>query len=454
MKKSTELKQDLAGLKKDYESKLDQISDINKKAEEEKRSLTSDEQEKVNKLFNEVESFNYEEKRSNLEKELNKALTLEKHEEKRAAASNGAGSGNQGNAGFAFEDVNDSDRKAKAKLLARVNVAEALGNFMRNQSFEGANAEIHKEAEEELKRFGKTPSGFAIPEFALHKRTDIDQNTSSIQPTSLDSYVDAIRAYAVYLKVGITPTPATGDVKTPIVTAQNFAWASAENTAATDIGANMTSKTATPKWLRGYVNVSKTLLNQNGDQAMSAIMRDLARAEVNNIDTALFSTSSVSNAPTSIAATSGVLTFVEASYSANASVFSDFVEAVQTLAENDAMTDMIRYVAAPILYSEVRKSAQIASVNPGMIGDNFFAHIVNGFPVHFTTAATNATTTGDVVAGDFGSGVRMYTWGGTDFTVDPYSRLLEDQVRVVCHKHIDWVVPQGARFVKFTSPVQ
>jgi hypothetical protein len=448
MKKSDALKQDLAGLKKEYTDKLDKIQALEDNAQDEKRSLTSDEKKESDKLMKEVEDFDFDSKRASLDQDIKRALMLENRDAERAAEKAAKAIGDH-------SAVSDSERSDMDKTIKRASLGKAVLSVINKDKFDGAELEMHQEGAAELRRCGLEPQGFTISRAFLdrvEKRTDIDENTAASTSTDLDGYAKAIRANAVYNKVGINFRQAVGNVKTNIVTAMNWGWVAAENTAATDIGANPTSVTASPKWARGYVDISKTHLAQNPG-AMAEYMYDLGVAEANIFDTALFSTTSVSNAPTAIAATSNVLTFTEASYSANASVFSDFIEAIQTLGENDAATDQMRFIAAPILFGELFKSPQVAAVSQGLNGQTYSGNTIAGYPVHFTTAATNATATGDVVAGDFAMGVKAYQWGGLDLFIDPYSVSLNDQVRIVGHKRVDWVVPQGGRFVKFTSPV-
>lgn len=352
------------------------------------------------------------------------------------------------------KDTRSGETKELDQVSEKFSLGKACQDMLAGRDLSGANAEMAEEGKAELALSGMSPKGFPIPRSVLDRvetRTDIDQNTSGIQSTDLDGYARAIRAQAVYNRVGINFRRAVGDVKTNIVTAMNWAWVAAENTAATDIGQNFTSVTGAPTWCRGYVDVSKTLLAQNPD-AMNEIMFDLGVAEANVFDTALFSTASVSNAPASIAATSNVLTFTEASYSANASVYSDFIEAIQTLGENNAYTDNMKFVTNPILFKEIYQSAQVLAVQAGIAGRTYTGQTIGGHDAIFTTATTSATTSGDTIAGDFSTGVKAYQWGGLDLFLDPYTVALNDQVRVIGHKRVEWVVPQGARFVKFTSP--
>jgi hypothetical protein len=85
-------------------------------------------------------------------------------------------------------------------------------------------------------------------------------------------------------------------------------------------------------------------------------MREFGLAAAETIDKALFSTTSVSNSPGSIAATSGVLTFTEAaSYDADASVVSDFLAAIKKKASSSGVNGRHAFVASPELLADVMR---------------------------------------------------------------------------------------------------
>ena len=417
-------------LKEKKNELLDKIEAVEALATEEKRSLNEVEQTEIDGYFSEVEK---------LKREITLAEKIEKAKAERAAEIK------------PVDTTVQKENKEERDLKKSLSVRSALSALYNHEQFTGAEAEAHQEAVNEMREFKKTPKGFAIPSWMMNteKRTDIDQATSAIAPTEVGAYVDGLRENAIHTAVGIRPMQLTGDYKIPIVGSQSLAWATAENSAAADGGANFTSDTLTPFRLTGFVDVSNEVLLQNGNGALEAVMRDLGRETANKIDAAMFSTASVSNAPPSLGAKSGILTFTEATYTANASILSDLVEAEQTLAENQGLSGNLRYVCAPILMGDLKKSAQVASVIPAMEG-GVGAQVVNGYPINFTVACTNATASGDGYFGNF-DGVVMGYWGGMDMSLDPYSVLLNDQVRIVVHRHVDWGFPIAAKFVKFTS---
>lgn len=431
-------------LKEEIAEKRNAIDAINAACDKETRARTDEEATKWAGFDKEIDSMETELR--DLEKleagKAKRATEVAKEERTATEAATLAG------AGVSKED------KELDNVKKRYSVGKAFGHQRNHSAYDGVEAEVQAEAEAELRALGKTAQGTAIPSSMLETRTDIDQNTSGIQPTEVGAYVRALRENAIYEKMGVdVMNGLTADHKIPIVGKQNTSWVAAENTTAPDGGTNFTSKTLSPKWIRSFVNVSNTLLIQNGSAAMSSVMADLGRSTAQTIDLAMWSTASVTNAPTSIAATSGVGTFVEAAAFANGvSMFGDLVKAEQELADAEGIEGNLRYLLATNFLSQLKISAQVASVTPGSPNLQYENQIQNGYPTQYTIAATKiGGTSGDGLFGDF-SKIKLGFFGGMDMTLDRWGdALLADQTRIVLHRHLDFVLPQGAAFVKFTS---
>jgi len=350
-------------------------------------------------------------------------------------------------------------KKVNEDPIERVNILEAIDDLVEGRVISGANAELNAEAKREFS--GYSPRTFNIPAryfpsmAGIQQRTDIDQATSAIQATIVGPFEDALREMAVHRQVGINVVPnLTGDYKIPITGKHSVAWAAAENSAAADVGVNFTTKTLSPERQTGKVLISDTLNIQNPN-AQAQVFRELGLASAFLTDDSLFSTATVSNAPTSIAATSGVLTFTEAAaYAANVSIFSDIVDAETTLADGEALFGSLAYVGNPTLLADLKQSAQVSNVNPAMTGNLAFnQQIINGYRIFYTVGATkSAGVSGDFIFGNF-SKVTLGEWGGLSIGIDPFTKMDTAQVRLVLHKYMDWALVQGGAFVKATSLV-
>lgn len=406
-----------------------------------KTEISKEDKELKRTLLDEIEALNEEIETSKRSDDLLKNI------DKASAAA----------AGITIDSLSKEERQS-AKDFDFMKAVSSLAN---HDKLEGLERELVQEGVTEARDAGVESSGrrIVIPsrfmDLNVKKRTDIDQATSAIKPTFVGAYTDALRENAIYTQIqGINVyNNLTGDFKLPVTAKQTLAWATAENSAAADGGANFTSDTLTPYRLAGYVDISNRIVAQNGQAATMAVMNDLGRAEAELINTAMLSTANVSNAPTALATTSGVLVFTEAAYSANASVLSDLIEAEQTLANSHGLNGSLAYALSPELLKEIKQSAVVAGVEMGMTSRGYNNYQVNGYLAKFSTGCTkSAGVSGDGLFGDW-SRVHFGRWGGLNILVDPYTVAGNDQIRLVVNANVDWSLVQGAAFVKFTSVV-
>lgn len=375
-------------------------------------------------------------------------------------------------AGGNGSDVEDLDtNKDERNLQEKANEefgASAYKHFVLGEKLDGAVKEMHREAE---LHDGHTHKGIAIPGKWLslkeyEKRQNkaiIDQANSSLTPVSVaDSYVEAIREVSIYPQVGCTvyENLAGEDFKIPVAGKITAAHASAENADAGDGGAQFDNPTLQADRITTYADLSNKITLQNGEIAMRAVMSEIGRAVGETINDAMFPTTTLTNAPTSIAATSGVGTFTEAgTYAAPSnttpgSVYSDIVAAIVELTEADALQGNLGFVLSPELMTDLVKSAGILGVrpalgnsNPGNVNNNGLL----GYPAFFTNSATaSAGTSGDFIFGNF-SKVHVGFFGSLVVQEDNYTQNLKNVTRLVVHRYYDFKLVQGSAFVKATS---
>ena len=358
--------------------------------------------------------------------------------------------------GFQPAQGTQETSKDENTMLRSFDMGKAVRDLAKKGRLDGAEAELIGEGVSEAREAGIQSGGLriVIPSKYTEKRTDIDQTNSAIQPVTVGRYTEALRENAVYANVpGINVyTGLMGDMKLPVTAKQTLAWATAENSAAADGGANFTKDTLAPVRLTGYVDVSNRVLAQNGTAAMNAVMTDLGRSEAELINTAMFSTASVANAPGALAATSGVLTFTEeAAHSYGVSVPKDLLSAMRTVANDHGLTGNHSYILSTELIADALAGVNVAGITPTVTDGGYNRYTINGMNAFFTTGCTKvAGTSGDGIFGDF-SRVHFGRWGGLNILVDPYTVAGNDQVRLVVNSNVDWSLVQGAAFVKFTS---
>lgn len=426
MKTSKQLKEELG--------KVDgQILELRNKYEG--TEMTKEDRDEFDTLIERMESLSDE------------IVATEKREKAALEAQKRAASG----AGAPVQELS----KEEVRAVKEFDIVKAIFE-VRDGKLEGIEKELITEGRNEASEFG-APSGansIVIPARFMEKRATVDQGNSDIKPTFVGAYTDALRENAVYSQIpGINVyNGLTGDFKLPVTAKQSLAWATAENSAAADGGAQFTKDTLTPFRLTGYVDLSNRIRVQNGPQAMQAIMRDLGREEAEKINAAMFSTTTVTNAPTSLAATSGVLTFTEeVIYSYGVTVPKDLLSALRVVANDHGLTGNHSYVLSTELIKDVLAGVNVAGVNATVQSGGYNMYTINGMNTMFTTGATKvAGTSGDGIFGDF-SRVHFGRFGGLNILVDPYTVAGNDETRLVVNTNVDWSLVQGAAFAKFTS---
>jgi HK97 family phage major capsid protein len=344
-----------------------------------------------------------------------------------------------------FENIQASNVKKNAPVSEEVRASKswslfkAVNELRSGKGLTGLEAEMHQEAEKEGR---KGIDGIGIPTMLQEKRA-IDQTNSAIAPTAVGAFVESLQEAGLYSKVGVTDLgTVAADTVLPIAGGSTVGW-NTEVGAAADGGANFDKLTLSPKRVTGYANLSNQILAQNGPQAEAAVMNDMARNMAVQIDAAMFGSADVTNAPGSIAGTSGVLTFTEA---ATVDVASDMLEAIQTIANNHGLDGNNAFVNSFELYSVIKAAAQVGSVYPLYVDD-----LLAGYPGFFSSApASVAGTSGDGIFGDF-SRVYMAQFGPMSIQVDPYTRAVNGEVRLILNNYLDFGVASGASFVKYTA---
>jgi len=391
---------------------LEKMEEIVALAKTEERDLTEDETTNFDSLSEKADALEVEAKRSQKWEDMQKAKVKQ------------------------VPAVSETEKVSRNWSLFK-----AINEIRNGKPLTGLEAEMHQEAEKEAR---KSLQGIGIPTMMTEKRA-IDQTNSAIAPTAVGAYVDSLQAEALYTRVGVTNLgTVAADTVLPIAGGSTVGWKT-EVAAAADGGANFDKLTLSPKRLTGYANISNQLLIQNGPAAEASVMRDLGRNAATQIDAAMFASSNVTAAPGCIAATSGVLTFVEATFGSG-SVASDMLEAIQTIANDHGLDGNLQFVNSWELYSAIKNEAMVSSVSP-LYQDDRLA----GYPGWFSSGpAKSAGASGDGIFGDF-SRVFFATFGPTSILVDPYTRAAENEVRLVVNNHVDWGVASGASFVKYTT---
>lgn len=409
MKNSKELKE----LRSDLIGELESIKLV---AENEERDLTKEENENMDSILTKIDDNDVA---------ITRAEKVENNL-KLAAASTGA----------KVSSVNTDKATRGWSLFKAV-------NEIRKGNLTGLEAEMHQEAEKENRG---VMEGIGLPGFMTEKRASpVTAAGSAIAPSITNAFVDELLEASLWNRVGITNLGnLSANTVVPLTNTAATAW-EGENTAADDVGNDFTKVTLSPQRIAGFADVSNVLLMQNGQAAEAAIMRSMGRQVAKAIDTNMWSTANQGTGPGSIPATTGVLTFTEATFGAG-SVASDMLEAIQTIANNHGLDGNLGFVNSFTGYSAVKQASLVGSVSP-LYQDDRLA----GYPGYFSGAATGiAGTSFDGMFGDF-SQIQFASFGPSSILVDNMTQAINNEVRLVLNQHYDWKLARAAAFVKYTT---
>ena len=412
MKSSIELKE----MRNDIISELEVIKET---ATAEERDLTTDENNNMDTLLKKADDMSAKiERAEKVETEIRKNVKL---------------------AGTPVQKTNTEKATRGWSLFKAINEVRNGG------SLTGLEAEMHQEAEKENRT---SLQGIGIPTMLKEKRA-IDQTNSAIEPTSVGAYVDALQASALYDRLGVNNLGVVAANQVlPIAGGSTVAW-TGEVAAAADGGADFGKVTLSPKRISGYANISNVILAQNGAAAEASVMRDMGRNMGTQIDAAMFGSANVANAPTAIVQTAGTLTFTESAAGGAAGASADMLEAIATIAADHGLDGNLAFVNSWDLYSNIKAATQVSGVSP-LYQDDRLA----GYPGYFSSAPATAAgpATADGLFGDF---ARVYfaQFGASNITIDPFSRAVNGEVRLIMNNYFDWGVASGASFVKYTTVV-
>jgi len=393
--------------------------------------------------FNETEQVSYDEKMTAIDKLAKNIETVERQEKLNAEIASNVGSASV-------------QKTSDIKEVRDYSVFKAIKGMMDN-NLDGVEKEMHQQAVNEARAAGHTVNGLGIPASMLESRAaeGVTETGSAIAPTSVSSYVDAMRESSVFGKVGATILNGlSANTIIPITGTSTVNWET-EVATTTEGGQGFGKVTLSPNRLSSFVDISKQLLLQSGSGAEAAIMKDLGRAVAQKIDTAIFTTAGVTGAPDSIGEAANINEFIEATYNAGTSVVADMVTAQGVLAQAGGLDGNLAYVASPHLMGQIKTGAQVDNVLAALQGNS-----VAGYPCYFTNGCTGvANTSGDFYFGDF-SKLFIGLFGGLDIVIDPYTQAASGSTRIVLNNYLDWGVAQervdgadvvGKAFVKATS---
>ena len=261
----------------------------------------------------------------------------------------------------------------------------------------------------------------------INFRTDIQAGVATAGqenvPEDKKALDVAIRNASVLNRLGCTWFGnAVGDISIPKYSGSNVGWKGEIEQADNGEGA-FSEIVLQPKRLTAVLNVSKTFLAQDSNDAEAILIRDLADAVAEKLDQTVFgSQSGTTVRPEGLFYASGYTT---TGGTISAITYEDVLDLELAVEEKNG-TNFV-FVAAPQVKYALKGTQMASGLQMVYSGGE-----IDGYKA----IVSNSVERGGVIALD-PRDLAVATWKGIEITVDPYTRADYNEIRLVVNYNVD-----------------
>lgn len=318
-------------------------------------------------------------------------------------------------------NTNNNQRTMEKKKFSLIG---AIRSIVDGTQMDEANAATIAAGKAQMRAAGLNSTGsITIPE--SRATVSVTGTSGATVPVDVAPIFDELRAESVLARAGASfYNGLVGDLKVPMMTAAQVAWA-AENGTATDAAANIQSVTLSPKRLTAYCDISKQMLVQDaGSNVEANIQANLIRAINEKFEA------------TVLGAAAGSATQPAGLFNGRTAVSTTTWSAVADLESTVERAN--GRVRAVIASPEAKAKFRAMTYNKT-------TQLVyqDGYLEDVPCLSTANVAANNYLVGDFGY-LAVGTWGGIDITVDPYTRAGNGEIRLVINVYMDAAVPTAA----------
>jgi HK97 family phage major capsid protein len=389
----------------------EEIKEITKTGENAKRELTEDEQSQIDTLMTEKEEIIVEiEQLIDTIEEVNEANSEEHEPEKVEEA---------GRKKIVKNLLNRKTKISKNYNREKASIATIIRKKVLGRSLNDAENELLNIGRNEMSQSGIAIFGdLIIPTKRAYQATLAPNGIDDVA-TELQDIVQPSWAKLVLKEAGATfYSGLVGNQQFPLMSQTNVDWQT-ETGAAIDGGGDIKSVTFSPKRLTAYVDISRQMLIQdNSGNLETYLTNNIINAISNKLEQTLLGNGSAS-------ATQPRGLFNYFTINPLTPTFEEVVDLEGALEGNDIHGNLT-WITNPFNKSKF-KTTPIANGSGIMIQVN---NEINGYKAYSTSNSFG------VALGDFSKYV-VCNWGGTEITIDPYSRAINGCVRLVVNTYWD-----------------
>lgn len=427
MKKSVEIRQELAGL-------LGSQTTLVETAKTANRSLNEEETTSFNGLQTQI-----------LERKM--ALqTAEAYEENQRSFGPTGVSVLRNEAEGLGEQRNDAPKAA-------FSLNKAIRSVMNGGALEGAELEVHNATKAIAERSGIPISGICVPLFETRAdgqgvTTDSGNYGAAFVATETGTVIDLLRPRPIVEKLGaVFLTNLQGDLLFPVNEGGIAATWEGEQDKVGNTKNYYGKKTMKPKRLAVSVAISLQNLMQSSQDMEAYTMKEIKSVIENAIDLAAINGTGVGQ-PLGLLNVTGTTTIAGG---ANGAVldYANVVALETAIHVENASNAKLSYVSNPKVRGKLKTTAQVAGQPIYVMapdGD------VNGYPFetsnHIPSNLTKGTAVGTASAVIFGDFSQMIVgqWGFMDISVDNFSRKREGLIEITANVFVDVLIKQPKAF--------
>ena len=269
-----------------------------------------------------------------------------------------------------------------------------------------------------------------------HGQEIVAEDKKSILPPLLPKLVFA-QAGATYL------TGLVGDVSVPSYAGTTVNW-KGEVAAADDGGGTFSEVTLSPKRITAVIDVSKLFLAQDSVGAEALLLDNIAQAVALKLESTILGTEPISTTqPQGIGfAYTEDATFIE---TVAAPTFSTVVGLETSVDTTNALMGNLAYITNGKGRGILKTTPAVSGVSDKMLLED---GQMNGYPVLVTnscSASAGAGSSGNLLVFGNWADLVIGQWGGYDITIDPYTVAPEGQVRIIINAYFDAKGLRGSR---------
>ena len=351
--------------------------------------------------------------------------------------------------------VGSGEKREKAQLAQGFRLTRAIGRQLIQKPLQGMEAEIHQEAENEARAFGKAVEGFAVPSWAMGESREelvgTAANAGDTVATQMTGFIESLRPNPTVFGLGaVNMDGLMSNIEIPRQTGNTVATWKGERAEADVTDAAFDKVTMTPKRLTAVTEASRQLMIQSTVPVSfeNLLRSDLRRSHELALDLAAINGSGTAPVPEGILNTTGI---GSVGIDTNGGVITRaaIIALIRALDVENVDFNNLSFLGNPQVRAELMNTKVDAgsgrflmeNANSGLLGYN--AAFTTQVPSDLTKGAGTALSA--LIFGNFRE-MMIGTWGGMDVIADPYSKATSGMVRLITHGFHDVAVRQPKAF--------